>query len=121
MKEFIIILLLTTATSGDKQAVKTKLKSMFNDNVQITVTWLQREKYLPNPTKIYWRLVVSTEQLEKNMKVDLSNVTKAKFDAWKAANMTNPNQLQVATGDDWRATLDAAGFEMIPEPMEPPE
>ena len=115
MIKYVIIILLTAATSGDKQAVKAKLKAMFNDNVDLSLPELKgKERIIANPSKVYWRLVVDRKALQDAMHVDLSNVTKAKIDAWKAANMENPNHLQVATGNDWRQVLTDAGFEAVP-------
>lgn len=116
MIKYLVFVLLMTATPADKQAIKAKWKALFRDNIKIKVSILSEERLVANPSKVYWRLVVSRRHLQDNLNVDLSNVTKAKFDAWKAANLQNPAHFQVAVGNDWRTVLDDAGFEAVPIP-----
>jgi len=113
MIKYIIFILLMTATANDKQAIKAKWRAAFKDASDVSVADLGKERLITNTNKVYYRLVVSHRQLE-NMGVNLDNVTKAKFDAWKNANLDNPNHFQIATGNDWRAVLTANGFETVP-------
>jgi lipopolysaccharide biosynthesis protein len=105
-----------TASAHDKQAIKAKWRAVFNDKVDVSVADLGRERLIANPSKVYYRLVVSMAQLKDNMKADMSNITIAKFNTWKDANLDNPNHFQIAVGNDWRQTLTDAGLEPVPQP-----
>jgi len=118
MTKYIIFVLLMTATAHDKQAIRDKWRTTFNDNADVSIADLGHERLIANTNKVYYRLVVSMAQLRDNMKVDMSNITMDKFNSWKNANLDNPNHFQVAVGNDWRQVLTDAGFEPVPE--EPP-
>ena len=121
MSRYIIFLLLMTATSHDKQAIKNKFHAAFKDTAYVDVTTLGKECLISNTNKVYWRLVVDKRQLT-TMGVDLSNITVAKFNIWKNANLDNPNQLQVAVcdpGQGWEEVLNSNGFKRVPQHESP--
>ena len=122
---YVVFLLNQSATTADKQWIKAKWKTVFADTAEITLADLakSKERLVADPSKVYWRWVVSKQQLT-NMGADLSNITVAKFDVAKQANMQNPAHLQVAVctpGQAWTDVLDAAGFERGWDPEPGPE
>lgn len=104
METYLILLMATNATALNKTAIISAQAQAFK--CAQSIEWAS----LPKETKegvTYYRLVVSTEHLSKNMGVKLSDVD---VDKW--ATVTSKGAA-VLKGDDWRAALDKAGYSEV--------
>jgi uncharacterized protein YqfB (UPF0267 family) len=106
---FIVFWLDDRLTGADKIAIRDKWESAFNDTSKVSIQDLPRYEYIPN-TNITGRIIVVNEKQLENLKVDLSNVTVAKFNTWRASNISNTNYFRIARGEDWESIV--AGYNL---------
>ena len=92
MHSFYLILLFDiTMNSTDKTTCKAKINNMF-PGIEITVNEMPLQYYTVNTNIQFKSLCVDTERKKIPW-------TKAQVNAWKEANLEQPNKLQVIAGN----------------------
>lgn len=112
---FIVLWLNNSASMDDRQKVQAGINQLFDEPDQqntISYAGLPQYRVIANTNIVGRMLVIDEKQLE-NLGVDLSNVTVSKLNTWKQNNMDNPNHLQWASGDDWKAVVASNGLEKV--------
>jgi len=123
----LIFWLRVDATTHDKQAIAAKWNNVFNDGGrQVVLADLPQDQLISDPSIKAWRIVVLGAQLER-LGVDLSNVSKAKFDTWKnnpgtldnpawfVADAKNCDGTPEGVKAAWQAMQSENGLEPIPD------
>jgi len=97
-----------TMSASDRQKTFQKIKSQFNDAKEVNPADLPR-----------WRVIANTNIVGRVLCIDIAgkhfSFTKADADAWKEANLDEPNKLQWSTGEGPEALYDG-GVEPVPGP-----
>ena len=114
MTKFIVIIMLVAATSHDKMAVRSKVKSLFNDNIELNVENITKVRKTATTNIVCYMIIADRFHLRDNMHVDLSNITLAKIDAWKDANLNNTNHVFVGLAETEIGFMTTNNLEYLP-------
>lgn len=100
--------------AADKAAVLEKLRDAARDKVGVLVPPAKCPRWRQvAATNLIWR-VVCLDKEKPNSPIAKLDITRAQFEAWKDANLTQPARVQVLAGDSVQALRDA-GLEPVPD------
>jgi len=94
-------------SANDAAKIRAKIKVVVNDPIEIHYRDLPR-----------WRSVANPGIIGRTLCIDIAgrkfNFTKAQAEAWRDANLDEPNKLKWVTSNDPRKALIDAGLEPVP-------